>query len=105
MLPRFQKLKNCAINCSLSYLKLVTVSARNLLNHAWAGPDRVRGNALHGVAASALAMFIQVLYVWTWATGSVFPSNRGMVDILKFFGGIVEEMIVEKGDCVSERTS
>ena len=53
------------MNYSLSCSKLVIVLVPNLLNYAWAGPDRVRGNVLHRVAAFALAMFFQVLYVWT----------------------------------------
>ena len=77
----------------------------NILNYAWVGPDKVRGNALHKVAASALAMVIHVLYVWTWATGFVFPSYRGMVDILKFCGGMIVEMLSRNEDWVSDRTS
>ena len=93
------------MNCSLNFSKLVIIPTRNLPNHAWAGPDKVKGKALHRVVASALAMFIHILYIWTWATGSVFPSYRGIVGILKFFEGIVVEMLVGKRDCVSERIS
>ena len=78
---------------------------RNLPNHALAGPDRVRENALHNVAMSAFAMFIHVLYVWMWASGLIFPSYRGMVDILKFLGGMVVEMLIGNGDCVFDTAS
>ena len=73
---------NTKKNCSLSCLKLEIVPLGNLPNHAWAGPDRVKGNTLHKVEGSVFAMFIQVLYIWTWATTSIFPSYRGMVGIL-----------------------
>ena len=93
------------MNYSRSCSKLEIVLARNLPNHAWAGPDRVRGNALHKVAASTLVMVIHVLNVWKWATGSVFPLYKGMVGILKFHGGKVAEMLTGNGDWVSDRTS
>ena len=93
------------MNCSLSYLKLEIIPAGNLPNHIWAGLDRVRGNALHRVEASVFTMFIHVLYIWTWATGSIFLSYKGMIGILKFSGGMVVEMLVRKGDCVSDKTS
>ena len=63
------------------FLKLQIVPMCNLPHHAWAGLDKVRKNALHNVATSALAMVIYVLYVWTLATRFVFPSYRGMVNI------------------------
>ena len=69
------------------------------------GPRQVKGNALHRVEASAFGMFIHVLYVWMWAIESVFPSYKGMVGILKFFGGMVAEILVGKGDCVFDKTS
>ena len=90
------------------FLKLLEVGncpARNLPNHAWAGPDTVTGNALHMVEVSTFAMFIQVLYVRMWPTRSVFPSYKGMVNILKFFRGMAIEILVEKGDYVSDKTS
>ena len=34
-------------------------------------------------------------------TGSIFPSYRGMVGILKFVGGMVVEMLTGNGDFVS----
>ena len=89
------------MNYSLSYSKLKIVPAHNLLNHAWAGPDRVKGNALRRVVVSAFDIFIHVLYVWTWVIGFVFPSYRGMVCILKFLGGMVIEMLIRNRDCVS----
>ena len=93
------------MNCSLSYLKLKIVLAGNLPKHIWAGLDRVRGNALHRVKASVFTMFTHVLYIWTWAIGSVFLSYKGMIGILKFSGGMVVEMLVGKRDCVSDKTS
>ena len=36
---------------------------------------------------------------------SVFQLYCGIVGILKFFGGIIEEILVGKRDCVFERTS
>ena len=107
MLSRFydRELKNWAMNCSLSCSKAKIVHARNLSNHTWASPDRVRGNALHRVDTSTFAMFIHVLYIWTWTIESVFPSYKGMVGILKFFGGMVVEMLVGNGDCVSDKIS
>ena len=91
------------MNYFLSCSKLEIVLAYNLSNQAWIGPNKVRGNALHRVVALAFAIFNHVLYVWMWPTGSVFPSYKGMVGILKVLKGMVVEMLIRNEDCVSDK--
>ena len=92
------------MNCSLSCSKLKIVPARNLPNQAWAGLVKVRGNALQGRHINL--GYTHPCFIGLDAGNRIcLPIVLRIADILKFLGGIIEEMLVGKGDCVSKKTS